>query len=395
MAFVTIKPKKEAALVRKHPWIFAGAVARVDGNPEPGQTVDVMGSKGTPFGKGAYSPNSQIRVRMWTFDNREPVDSSFFRSRLERALEARRRLDIPSATTAWRLVNAESDGLPGLIVDCYEDYLVCQFLTLGSDRWREEITTQLDRLLSPAGIYERSDAPVRQKEGLALTSAVVAGAKPPALITVTEGTMRFLVDVRQGHKTGFYIDQRENRAVVSDRVAGKSVLNCFAYTGGFGVAALIGGAARVTNIEVSSQALDLCRRNLDLNGFGEDRFENIEGDVFKVLRSFRDADRHFDAIVLDPPKFTDSKAQVGNASRGYKDINLLAIKLLNPGGLLFTFSCSGLIPSDLFQKIVFDAALDAGKDVRIVQRLAQGADHPTALNFPEASYLKGLVCQVW
>lgn len=395
MAFVTLKAKREAALIRKHPWVFAGALARVKGNPGPGETVDVLGSKGTEFGKGAYSPNSQIRVRMWTFNPDEPVDPAFFRSRLERAIASRTRLGIPGQTTAWRLVNAESDGLPGVIIDRYGDFIVCQFLTLGSELWRGEIAAQLRDLVRPAGVYERSDAPVRQKEDLPSRNELVSGAEPPGLIEIREDSLKYLVDIRQGHKTGFYIDQRENRAAVRSHVAGKTVLNCFAYSGGFGVAALAGGAARVTNVEISTSALELCRRNFELNGFEADRFENLEGDVFKLLRKFRDADRRFDAIVLDPPKFTDSRHQVENASRGYKDINLLAIKLLNPGGLLFTFSCSGLIGADLFQKIVFDAALDSGRDVRILQKMSQSADHPTALNFPEGAYLKGLLCQVW
>lgn len=395
MAFVTIKAKRETALIRRHPWVFAGSLARVNGNPGPGETVEVLSSKGVAFGRGAFSPRSQIRVRMWTFDPGELVDPAFFRNRLERAIEARTRLGIHRETNAWRVVNAESDGLPGLIIDRYGDFVVCQFLTLGSDLWKRDIMAQVKALLTPAGIYERSDAPVRQKEGLPALCETMDGAAPPDRVEIRENGMRFLVDIRQGHKTGFYIDQRENRAIVRDQVAGKSVLNCFAYSGGFGVAALAGEASHVTNLEISAPALELCEQNLALNDFGADRIENIEGDVFKVLRKFRDADRRFDAIVLDPPKFTDSRQQVDNASRGYKDINLLAIKLLTPGGLLFTFSCSGLIGADLFQKIVFDAAVDAGRDVRIVRRMSQGADHPTALTFPEGAYLKGLCCQVW
>lgn len=395
MAFVTLKHKREAPLIRRHPWVFAGSVGRVNGHPEPGQTVEVLGSRGTEFGRGAYSPGSQLRVRMWTFDPGEEVDERFFRDRIGRAVEARRRLGIDRQTDAIRLVNAESDGLPGLIVDRYGDVIVCQLLTQGAERWRDVILAELGRCLSPATIYERSDAPVRQKEGLAPVNRLAAGQDPPERVEVREGDLRFLVDVRQGHKTGFYIDQRENRALVAEHVSGKSVLNCFAYSGGFAVAALAGGADHVTNVEISGPAVSLCARNLERNGFGGERFDNIEGDVFKVLRSFRDADRRFDAVVLDPPKFTDARQHLDNACRGYKDINLLAIKLLTPGGLLFTFSCSGLVGPELFQKVVFDAALDSGRDVRIVRRMTQGPDHPVALHFPEAGYLKGLVCQAW
>jgi 23S rRNA (cytosine1962-C5)-methyltransferase len=395
MPFVAIKAKKEGPLVRKHPWVFASSLARIDGGPGPGDTVDVLGSKGTEFGKGAYSPASQIRIRMWTFDMGEIVDPAFFRRRMERALAARTELKLTKDTSAWRLINAESDGLPGLIIDLYGEVAVCQFLTSGSERWRETIVDQLNAVLNPVSVFERSDAPVRQKEGLSPRNGFICGKVPPELIDIREQGLKFLVDIRQGHKTGFYIDQRENRAMVMAHAADKSVLNCFSYSGGFGVAALAGGASAVTNIDMSASAIELCEKNAALNGFDAHRVENIEGDVFKELRTFRDSARRFDMIVLDPPKFADSRHQLPNACRGYKDINLLAAKLLNPGGLLFTFSCSGLMDADLFQKIVFDAALDAGRDVRIVRRMTQGADHPVSLNFPEGAYLKGLLCQVW
>jgi 23S rRNA (cytosine1962-C5)-methyltransferase len=295
---------------------------------------------------------------------------------------------------ACRLINAESDGLPGLVVDKYGEFLVCQFLSAGSEHWKDEILRQLQQILSPAGIYERSDVDVRLKEGLELRSGTLWGDSPPELLEIHEEPCRFLVDIRKGHKTGFYLDQRENRQTLADYAHGSSVLNCFAYTGGFGIWALRGGADHVTEVESSAGAVELAGRNLEINGFDSLKVDHLQGDVFQVLREFRNFNRCFDLIVLDPPKFVDSRNQMLKGTRGYKDINLLSFKLLNPGGILFTFSCSGLVTPDLFQKIVADAALDAGRDAQILRTLTQAPDHPTSLNFPEGAYLKGLVCRV-
>ena len=395
MAFVILKPKREKSLLRRHPWVFSGAVSKTRGTPEPGETVDVVSPRGGWLGRGAYSPRSQICVRIWTFDESEAVDALFFRNRLERALHSRRELIDRLHLTGYRVVNAESDGLPGVIIDRYGDYLVCQFLTVGAEVWKDTIVEQLEALMPFEGVYERSDSPVRDKEGLSRRTGVAAGKEPPETIQFQEGPHRFWVDVRNGHKTGFYLDQRENRLQMNGLAEGAEILNCFSYTGGFGVSALKAGARYVTNVDMSAAALDLSQRNMALNELDQDRVEHVEADVFKKLRYYRDAARRFDLIVLDPPKFADSRAQVGRASRGYKDINLLAIKLLRSGGHLFTFSCSGLMEPELFQKIVADAALDAGRDAQIVRRLNQAADHPTALNFPEGHYLKGLLCRVW
>ena len=395
MPSVTLKAGREKSVARRHPWIFSGALQRVDGSPPSGETVDVLAADGSPVGRGAFSPQSQIAVRMWSFDPGQPVDRDFFRARLGRALAARRPLErLPATTNCFRLVNAESDSLPGLVVDRYADFLVCQFLSAGAEFWKREIVSLLTELRPVRGIYERSDVDVREKEGLTPSTGALAGDSPPDLIEVAEYGLRFLVDLKHGHKTGFYLDQRDNRALAGEQASGRAVLNCFAYTGGFAVSALRGGAATVTNIEASSAALELVRRNIELNGFDRETVENIEGDVFHVLRQYRDSRRQFDLIVLDPPKFAESRSQVDQAARGYKDINLLALKLLRPGGLLFTFSCSGLVTPDLFQKIVAGAALDSGRQAQIIQRMTQAADHPVALNFPEGAYLKGLVCQV-
>jgi 23S rRNA (cytosine1962-C5)-methyltransferase len=393
MIKVILKRGRERSIVRRHPWIFSGAIAQVGGTPESGETVEVCASDGTSLARGAYSARSQLSVRIWTFQPQEEIDPSFFRGRLEAAAEMRRRL-MGDAATACRLVYAESDGLPGIIVDRYDRTLVCQFLTAGAERWKSEIVRQLAALFPGLSIYERSDADSREKEGLPPAKGALAGDPPEGPVTIGEGNFRFFVDIAEGHKTGFYLDQRDSRICVAALSRGAEVLNCFSYTGGFAVAAMKGGAKSVTNVESSGPALKLGRRNLELNGLDPSAVEDMEGDVFTVLRGFRDRARSFDLIILDPPKFADTKGHLMRAARGYKDINLLAFKLLRPGGLLVTFSCSGLLSRDLFQKIVADAAEDAGRVGQIVRQLSQPADHPVRLSFPEGAYLKGLVCRV-
>ncbi|MFZ0135405.1 MAG: class I SAM-dependent rRNA methyltransferase [Desulfobacterales bacterium] len=395
MKSVSLKPGREKSLHRHHPWIFSGAIDRIDPAAAPGETVRVLAADGSPLASGAISPQSQIRVRVWSFDPAEEIDPQFFARRLDRALQARRLLYPDSAPSALRLVNSESDGLPGLIVDRYADYLVCQFLAAGAEHWKSELVRQLADLVPVGGIYERSEGANRLKEGLASSNGVLAGAGPPERIEVREGALRFLVDVRRGHKTGCYLDQRRNRARVAPFSPGADVLNGFAYTGGFGLQALAAGARSLVNVETSPDALGLLQRQLALNGVDSQAVENIAADVFQVLRSFRDARREFDLIILDPPKFAGSVHQVNKAARGYKDINLLAFKLLRSGGVLVTFSCSGHVDAALFQKIVAGAALDAGRDVQVLEHLEQAPDHTVALNFPEAAYLKGVACRVW
>jgi 23S rRNA (cytosine1962-C5)-methyltransferase len=394
MASIILRPKRESSLLRRHPWIFSGAIAKVQGDPLAGETVEIRASDGTPLGWGAYSPSSEISVRVWSFDPGEKISPAFFRWRLERAVQARRRLGLLYAHSAVRLVNSESDGLPGLIVDRYGEYLVCQFLSAGIEIWRIDLIDHLNELVESTGIYERSDVDVRNKEGLSPRTGVLAGQTPPDLVKIQEGPYRFAVDIKKGHKTGFYLDQRENRACLAEHAEGAEILNCFAYTGAFAVPALMGGAERVTNLDSSREALVLTRTQAELNGLDPKRIENVEGDVFTLLREYHHSGRLFDLIILDPPKFVHSKAGLMRAARGYKDINLSAFRLLRPGGLLLTFSCSGRLTNDLFQKIVADAALDAGREAQVIRWLHQAADHPTALNFPEGSYLKGLLCRV-
>ena len=394
MNTVILKPRREASLRRLHPWVFSGAVARVMGRPAPGETVSLYAADGQPLGVGAYSPSSQIRVRLWSANEKRPIDADFFRERVARAVSRRQRLPHLGDTDAYRLVNAESDGLPGLIVDCYEDTAVCQFLAAGVEAWKKEVVTALRQEAALGGIFERSDTDARSLEGLAPSTGPLWGAPPPETISISEGTLRFEVDVYRGHKTGFYLDQRENRRLLSTYAADADVLNAFSYTGAFGLWALFGGARSVTHLDSSADALAGADRHTRLNGFPPERATLIQADVFHQLRQYRDAGRSFDLIVLDPPKFAASSAQVPRAARGYKDINLLAFKLLKPGGRLFTFSCSGHIERPLFQKIVCDAALDAGREACLLHHLSQAPDHPVSVYFPEGEYLKGLAVQV-
>jgi 23S rRNA (cytosine1962-C5)-methyltransferase len=391
---LTVSPKAEKSLARFHPWVFSGAVSRQDHEIALGSTVAVRSPNGRWLAWGAYSPHSQIRIRIWSFEERETIDADFFRRRLDAAVAARRKMALMTPCTALRLVNAESDGLPGLIVDRYADFLVCQFLSAGAERWREAIVDQLRRLPKVKGIYERSDAEVRDKEGLSRQTGVLWGHHPPDLVEVSLGSVRMWADVVKGHKTGLYLDQRENHAAVAGLASQAEVLNCFSYIGGFGIWALQAGAKKVTQVDASSDLLALARENASLNALDAAGIDYIAANVFELLREFRDRERFFDLVVLDPPKFVASMGQMNKGCRGYKDINLLALKLLRPGGILVTFSCSGLVSAPLFQKVVADAAVDAGRRARLIKHLHQAADHPVALNFPESSYLKGLVCLV-
>jgi 23S rRNA (cytosine1962-C5)-methyltransferase len=388
-----LKPGREKSVQKGHPWIFSGAVARVDGMPGLGETVVVKSSTGEALGLAAYSPQSQIRGRMWSRDASGQVDVDFLRQRLTQALAMRRQLIPGDETNALRLVHAESDGIPGLVVDRYADALVMQCLTAGAERWRDDLVELLVELTDASGVYERSDVEVRRLEGLDPRVGLLYGSLPENLV-IAENGLKFAVDVTGGQKTGFYIDQRQNRQKLRLAAHGRRVLNCFCYTGAFSIYAAAGGAASVLSVDSSSEALLTAEENARLNGFAAGQLAWQAGDVFEVLRTMRDRAQSFDLIILDPPKFAPTSAQAKRAVRGYKDINLLAFKLLKPGGLLFTFSCSGGVDADLFQKVVAGAALDAGVDARIVDRLHQGTDHPVALNFPEGAYLKGLVCEV-
>jgi len=392
MKTIVIKPKREKFASRRHPWIFSGAIAEIEGQPGIGETVDVIDSRGRFLARGAFSPESQIQVRVWSWNPEEKITPEFMRARLQRAF-ALRALTSPDQN-ALRLVHAESDRLPGLVVDRYGDTLVIQVLSAGIERWRDVLVDLLLELTDAKRVYERSDAEVRVLEGLPLRKGLLRGPEFSAPIEIEEHGLQFILDLEHGHKTGFYLDQRANRARVRTLARDREVLDCFSYTGGFSLNALIGGASSVTAIDSSADALALAGKNLERNNLPAKKMHWLGGDVFKVLRTFRDQARSFDVIILDPPKFAPTAAQAQRAARGYKDINLLALKLLRPGGLLVTFSCSGGVKEDLFQKIVAGAAEDAQIDAQIIERLFQGPDHPVALNFPEGAYLKGFVVRV-
>jgi 23S rRNA (cytosine1962-C5)-methyltransferase len=391
MAKVILKPGREKSLLRRHPWIFSGAIREAEKDIGSGSIVDLLSSDKRFLARASYSPASQIRARVWTFED-EVIDREFFRRKIRSSLATRQKLQVEGQSNAYRLIYAESDGIPGLIVDKYNDVLVFQSLTAGSEYWKE---TLADLLLEETGlttIYERSDADVRGLEGLEPKVGSLRGTNPQLPITITEHNLKFSVNLATGHKTGFYLDQRRNRTRVRELAKDREVLDCFCYTGGFTVNALAGGAKSVLSVDSSADALELCKENIALNNLSLDKHSSLEGDVFQLLRKFRDESRSFDMIILDPPKFAPTSAHAEKATRAYKDINLLAFKLLRPDGLLVTFSCSGGVDAGLFQKIVAGAALDAGVEAQVVEHLSQDADHPVSLHFPEGNYLKGLIC---
>ena len=388
---IILNSGREKSLLRRHPWIFASAIRSVDMEIVPGATVDLLSSEGKFLARASYSPISQIRARVWTFED-ESVDKDFFRRKIQTAIELRRMSRVENHTNAYRLLHAESDGMPGFVVDQYKDMLVLQSTTAGSDFWKEIIADVLVEETGIQNIYERSDVDVRELEGLKPITGVLRGTSTDPQLQITEYNLKFNVDIQHGHKTGFYLDQCANRQRVGDFAKDRDVLNCFCYTGGFSIHALANGAKSVLSVDSSADALALLEENIALNRVPADRHTSIEGDVFQLLRKFRDENRSFDMIILDPPKFAPTAAHAEKASRAYKDINLLAFKLLRHGGVLFTYSCSGGIDAALFQKIVASAALDAGVDARIIEHLSQGSDHPVSLHFPEGAYLKGLVC---
>lgn len=396
MAQLILMPGKErSAFKQHHPWIFAGSVGRLEGRARPGDTVEVLADNLRPLGRAAYSPKSQIRARFWTFDVEESIDDAFFKRRVAAAVARRQALPELRCQQGLRLIHAESDGLPGVIADQYGDTVVVQLTSAGADKWRNAIVAGLVKATGCARVYERSDSDVRGMEGLEPTTGWLYGEAPAGVLSIDENGVRLAVDVVGGHKTGFYLDQRDNRALLGQLAAGKEVLNCFCYTAGFSLQALAGGAARVLSIDSSGPALEQAKANLALNPqLPAERAHWQEADVFQALRDFRKDGRLFDLIVLDPPKFAPSAAHAERAAKAYKDINVFGFKLLKPGGLLMTYSCSGGIGLELFQKIVAGAAHDAGREARIVRRLAGAADHPVALNFPEGEYLKGLLLQV-
>ena len=393
IGIVRLKAGRERSLKRRHPWVFSGAIDRVDGDPASGETVRVLGENGEPLALGAFSPASQIRVRVWSFDADTAIDAPFVAGRIAQAVAARRRLGLLEPQGACRLVFSEADGLPGLIVDRYADFLVCQFLAAGAECWREAILDALEAEIRPRGIFERSEASTRRKEGLPSARGLLRGESPPAHLEIDLAGVRQFIDIAGGQKTGAYLDQRENRRRVASYARGARVLDAYTYSGGFALSCLAAGASDALLLDSAESALALAVEQARLNGV-EERCRILESDVGDALRKLSAAGERFDLIVLDPPKFVHSAEQVNSGSRAYKDINRLAFELLNRDGVLATFSCSGHVDAALFQKIVAGAAVDAGRNAQILEKLAQPPDHPVGLHFPEGEYLKGLILRV-
>jgi len=391
---VILKPGRAKSVHNRHPWIFSGAIARVVGNPAPGDTVRVLDHQGAAVASGYYNRHSQIRVRLMSWDPERPANEELWRELLAESIARRDSLLASRDVTACRLVYAESDRLPGLILDRYGDWLVLQALTAGVEGRKHALAEAALEFTGVRGVYERSDVGVRRHEGLRKTAGLLLGVEPPERIEVLEHGVRWLVDVRVGHKTGFYLDQRENRRRLMPYAKAAQVLNVFAYTGGFGVCAALAGASEVVHVDSSANALALANEHVALNELNARVHHYVVGDAFQVLREMRDSGEQYDLVVLDPPKFAFSQRDVPAAARGYKDINMLGMALVRPGGMLATFSCSGRVSEDLFQKVLFGASVDVGRDVRILERLHQAPDHPVLLTFPEGAYLKGVIASV-
>ncbi len=386
---------REKSLRRKHPWVFSRGISKVEGEPTLGETVDIFTHDGKWLAKAAYSPNSQIRARVWSF-NKEDINKAFFVKRIQDAQLLREDIIERDDLTGYRLIAAESDGLPGITIDKYQDFLVCQLLSAGAEFHKQTLVEALLEVFPECNIYERSDVAVRKKEGLEETMGILHGEEPPKSVVIEENGVKISVDIVGGHKTGFYLDQRDSRLQSMKYVKDKEVLNCFSYTGGFGLYALKGGAKRVINADVSQPALDTAKFNAELNEFdiSKKRAVFLNADVFKLLREYRDQGTKFDVVIMDPPKFVSSKNNLTSGANGYKDINMLAMQILKPGGTLLTYSCSGLMSADLFQKVIADAAVDSGRQVKFIERFEQAADHPTDSAYPEGFYLKGFACKV-
>ena len=387
-ASLHLKADRDRSLKRGHPWILSGAVAKIEGDPQPGDTILIIAANGTELATASYSPFSALRARVWSFNPNVEITAGFIAETINKAV-AQRTAD-PELTHTCRLIFGDADGLPGLTVDRYGEVAVMEINSVGIERWRDAVVSTLMKIDGITCVYERSEGADREREGLTVRNGLAAGALP-AKIYAVEGNEKYIVNVEEGHKTGFYIDQRDSRKLVASLAPGLRVLNVFGYTGSFGIVAAKNGAASVTTVESSGPALELAKQNAELNGV--DVGEVIEGDAFEVLRRMRDRRAEFDLIILDPPKYSASAKHIERATRKYKDINLVGIKLLAPGGKLMTFSCSQSMDTDLFQKVVAGAAVDAKRDLRIIRRLGQPVDHPVHLHFPESEYLKGLLLQ--
>jgi len=391
---IILKKGREKSVANRHPWLFSGAIGKVEGKPEPGGIVRVCDSENRFMAYGYYNSKPQIQVRLLDWDENAVIDDAWWHNKIAYSIARRRKLAEDNSTDSYRLVFGESDGLPGLIVDKYADYLVLQSLTAGIDRVKQTIVDTLNDLIKPSGIYERSDADIRKIEGLNPNSGVLYGDKPPLPVVIIENGLKFNIDIIGGQKTGFYLDQRGNRLKTTGSASDLDILDCFCHTGAFSVYALSAKAKSVTMVDSSADCLELARQNIELNNLDIEKTSFVKGDVFEILRKYRDTNQRFDMIILDPPKFAKSKSHLKKALSGYKDINMLAMANLKPGGLLATFSCSGAVSSETLKTVLFWAAVDTGKQAQIIDEFHQGSDHPRLATFPEADYLGGFLCRI-
>jgi len=394
MIDVILKKGKEKAVLHKHPWVFSGAIERVKGKPQNGEIVKLLDAKGAFMAYGFYNDQSRVALRLLEWNEDVVIDEAWWRSRVALALAARSSILEPGKTDTCRLIFSESDYLPGLIVDKYADHLSLQILTSGMENIKPVIIDELQKLLNPTSIFDRSDASSREHEGMAPSFGILAGNQPPELVQVVENGIKYGINIAEGQKSGFYCDQRDNRKVVAEHTKGKNVLDCFSYTGGFTLNAFSHGAKSVTSVDSSALAIDTLKSNLALNGFAAADHRSFQSDVNKQLRKFKEDGETFDLIILDPPKYAPSRSALDRASRAYKDLNRLAMLILEKGGLLATYSCSGAMDMTTFKQILAWAALDAGKEVQFIYQFCQPADHPVRASFPEGEYLKGLLCRV-
>ena len=395
MHVVRLKKGKEKAVKQLHPWIFSGALESIKGKPENGEIVTVTDNQGEFLAYGFYNDQSRVAVRLLEWSQEAEINEEWWRRKIGKAIKAREALMRDENTNTYRLVFSEADYLPGLIVDRYADYLSLQILTSGIERNKSIILDELQQLLKPVGIFDRSDASARSHEGMEASSGgILRGTEPPEYVRVKENGVFYDVNISSGQKSGFYCDQRDNRRIVAEHASGKKILDCFSYSGGFSLSALKQKATEVTSVDSSAPALETLKRNIEINNFHGVSHRLIQSDVNKQLRVFRESGEKFDVIILDPPKYAPSRSAVNKASRAYKDLNRQAMLLLEEGGLLATFSCSGAIDINTFKQIIAWAALDAGKEVQFIYQFSQPEDHPVRSSFPEGEYLKGLLCRV-
>ena len=392
---VILKKGKEKAVLHRHPWLFSGAIERVKGKPANGDIVRLLSDKGDFMAYGFYNDRSRVALRLLEWDEAVEINEDWYRKKVAVAVSSRGNILEDKFTNTCRLIFSEADYLPGLIVDKYADYLAVQVLTSGIENVMPVIIDELQKLLKPEGIFDKSDANSRAHEGLETVNQVLAGKHPPELVKVIENGITYGINIAEGQKSGFYCDQRDNRRIVADHAKGKKVLDCFCYTGGFTLNALKSGASSVTGVDSSALAIETSNKNIALNKLDAAKYTAVQSDVNKQLRAFREQDEKFDLIVLDPPKYAPSRSALDKASRAYKDLNRLAMYLLEPGGLLATFSCSGAMDIDTFKQVLAWAALDAGKEVQFIYQFCQPEDHPVRASFPEGEYLKGLLCRVY